>query len=271
MAKGSKSKYSKKLKYSKDTKPDIKATKQLIKQALSTEIETKTINVPDPVQLITNTVNRLYTAGSGLQFLAVDAFRQFQGIANSTVIGSPVGNRIGDKVKAVGILMDYFFHSRSFYSIGANSYHIPFIKVRITLFTQAFAVPLPTVLQLYDPAFIAGGGASLRPVDYSEGNARRVLYDKLVIIDNPPADPLSAAAQPNSPQPISAMIRVRKYIKLDKFIKYMDSNSGAPDSTQNQIHLAITAEVDDSFTGLVPSGTTLLYMTGRTQCWFKDA
>lgn len=270
MAKG-KSKYAKKsTKYVRVLKPDVVATKQLIKQALSTEIETKTINVPDPVTPATNTVHRLYLQGSGLQYLVVDAYKQLQGTANSTVIGNPIGNRIGDKVKAVGILMDYFFHSRSSYSIGSNSYHIPFVKVRVTLFTQAYGVSLPTLALLYDSEFVAGGGASLRPVDYSEGNARRVLYDRVHIIENRPADPLSAGG-PNSPSPTSAMIRFRKYIKLDKFIKYMDSNSGNPNGTQNPIYMTVYAEVDDGFTGLVPSGTTLLYMTGRTQCWFKDA
>jgi hypothetical protein len=50
----------------------------------------------------------------------------------------------------------------------------------------------------------------------------------------------------------------------------MDNNSINPDGTQNPIYISVNAEVDDSFSGLIPTGTTLLYMTGRTQAWFKD-
>jgi len=247
-------------------KPSNKMVKA-IKAVVKGQIETKTINVPDPVAGNQNTINRLYLQGSGLQFLVVDAFKVGQGVSNDTSVGSL--NRIGDKTKAVGMLMDYFFHTRSYYSIGGNSYHIPFIKIRVTAFQQAFNINPPSVAQLYDVNMTSGGGASLRPIDYDDGSVRKVLYDKVFLIQNKPADPLSAT--PNTAQPMNSVIRFRKYLKHDKIQKYMDSNSVNPNGTANPIYVSVYAEVDDSFPGLVPSGTTLLYMTGRTQCWFKDA
>lgn len=244
-----------------------KALKKAIKAVVGKAIETKTINVPDPVAGSLNTINRLYLQGSGLQFLCVDAFKVSQGVSNDTTVGSP--NRLGDKVKGVGLLMDYFFHTRSYYSIAGSSYHIPFIKIRVTCFQQAYNINPPTVAQLYDVNMVAGGGASLRPIDYDDGSVRKVLYDRTFIVQNKPADPLSTT--PNTAQPMNNVMRFRKYIKYDKSVRYMDSNSVNPNGTANPIYLSVYAEVDDSFPGLVPSGTTLLYMTGRSQAWFKDA
>lgn len=255
-------------KKSKDSKVvTVKEVKTIVKQENKKQIETKTINVPDPVAVTNNTSNRLYLQGSGLQYLALDVFKVSQGVQDSAVIGAP--NRIGDRVRGVGMLMDYFFHTRSYFAIGANNYHIPFVKVRVTLFTQAFSVALPVVATLYDGNFLSGAGASLRPIDYDEGTIRTKLYDKVFIIRNPPADPLST--NPNTVIPMSNVHHFKKYLKYDKIIKYMDSNTLNPDGTANPIYLTVNAEVDDSFSGLIPSGTTLLYMTGRTQAWFKDA
>lgn len=248
-------------------KLNVKTIKSVVKQVLQKEIETKTINVPDPVGVTSNTVNRLYLQGSGLQYLALDIFKVSQGVQDSTLIGGV--NRIGDRVRGVGILMDYFFHTRSNFSVGAFTYHIPFVKLRVTVFQQAYSVSLPTITTLYDANFLAGAGATLRPIDYDEGTVRNTLYDKVFIIRNPAADPLST--NPNAVVPVSNVMQFKKYIKYDKFIKYMDSNTLNPDGTANPIYLTINAEVDDSLSGLVPSGTTLLYMTGRTQAWFKDA
>jgi len=250
----------------KSAKPS-KALKKAIKAVVGKHIETKTINIPDPVAGNLNTINRLYTQGAGLQFLVVDAFKVAQGVSNDTAVLSP--NRLGDKVKGVGLLMDYFFHTRSYYSIGANSYHIPWVKIRVTCFQQAFNINPPLVNQLYDVNMVSGGGASLRPIDYDDGSVRKVLYDRTFLVQNKPADPLSAT--PNAPQPMNNVMRFRKYIKYDKSVRYMDSNTVNPSGTANPIYLSIYAEVDDSFPGLVPSGTTLLYITGRSQAWFKDA
>lgn len=240
-----------------------------IKQVVKKQIETKTINVPDPVTPSGNTINRLYLQGGGLQYVVTDVFKVGQGVANDTAVGSL--NRIGDKTKSVGFLMDYFFHTRSYYSIAGSVYHIPFIKIRVTVFQQAFNINPPLVTQLYDVNMVSGGGATLRPIDYDDGSVRKVLYDRSFLVRNPPNDPLNASSGPNTVGPMGNCLRVRKYIKHDKLQKYMDSNSVNPNGTANPIYISIYAEVDDSFPGLVPSGTTLLYMTGRTQAWFKDA
>jgi len=248
------------------SKQEKKEVKAIAKQAIKGEIDTKTINVPDPISAVNNTANRLYLQGSGLQYLAVDVFKVSPGVQNSSLIGGT--NRIGDRAKGLGFLMDYFFHSRTNYGIATSTYHIPFVKVRVTVFEQAFQVALPVVSTLYDANMLTGAGASLRPVDLTRGNARKTLYDKLHIIYNKSADPLSA--NPNSVVPVNNVWHFRKYIKYNKILRYMDNNSINPDGTQNPIYISVNAEVDDSFSGLIPTGTTLLYMTGRTQAWFKD-
>lgn len=240
-----------------------------IKQVVKKQIETKTINVPDPVTPSGNTINRLYLQGAGLQYVVTDVFKVGQGVSNDTAVGSL--NRIGDKTKAVGFLMDYFFHTRNYYSIAGSVYHIPFIKIRVTVFQQAYNINPPLVTQLYDVNMVSGGGATLRPIDYDDGSVRKVLYDRSFLVRNPPNDPLNSSSGPNTVAPMSNCLRVRKYIKHDRLQKYMDSNSVNPNGTANPIYISVYAEVDDSFPGLVPSGTTLLYMTGRTQAWFKDA
>lgn len=251
---------------SKAVRPSKRLT-LAIKQVVKKQIETKTINIPDPIAGSLNTINRLYLQGSGLQFLVVDAFKVQQGVSNDTSCLSP--NRIGDKTRAVGMLMDYYFHTRSYYAIAGSSYHIPFVKIRVTCFQQAFNINPPLVNQLYDVNMVSGGGASLRPIDYDDGSVRKVLYDRTFIVQNKPADPLSTT--PNTATPMNSVFRFRKYLKHDKLQQYMDSNSVNPNGTANPIYLSVYAEVDDSFPGLVPSGTTLLYITGRSQAWFKDA
>ena len=86
-----------------------KSVKQVVKQMINKEIETKTINVANPSGLSNNN-NVAYGALSGLQYLVVDAFKMKQGTGDSTIV-SPF-NRIGDKIRAIGLLMDYFLQEQ---------------------------------------------------------------------------------------------------------------------------------------------------------------
>lgn len=269
----SRRRYSRKSRRS-STKKVSKSLRTAIKQVVKTQFETKTINVPDPTtsgSSSSNTLNRVYGQGVGLLFLAEDIFKVAIGANNNTVLPSVnnVGNRIGDRVRGVGFLLDYFFHTRSSFTLGSAKYHLPFVKLRISVYTCPFGVPKPDVFTLYDPNMIQLGGASLRPIDWDEGVIKNKIYDKLIIIRNQPADPLGS--DPNTIFPYDSVYHFRKYFKYDKIIKYMDSTVLNPNGTHEPIYVSITAEVDDSFSGLVPSNTTLLYITGRSQAWFKDA
>lgn len=255
----------------KSSKKVSKSLRTAIKQVVKTQIETKTINVADAGSLgLTNTVNVVYPSGSGLLYLTADVFKVPLGVNNTTALlpGNAPGNRVGDKVRGIGFLMDYFFHTRSVYAIGANDYQIPFVKLRITVFTTAFAAAPPITQQLYDPNFLSGGGQSLRPIDRSEGIIKSVLYDKLFIIRN---NPVPLSSNPDTQNPEGNVFHFRRYIKHNKLIRYMDSNASQPNGTEFPIYMTVNAEVDDAYSGLVPSNTTLLYITGRTQAWFKDA
>ncbi|WP_445772264.1 hypothetical protein [Rheinheimera sp.] len=269
-----KRRYAKKRVYRKRktaTKRVSKPLSRAIKQVMKKQIETKTINVSDINSLgLANTVNIVYPALNGIMYLVGDVFSVPVGVNNTTALlpAAAPGNRIGDRVRGVGFLMDYFFHTRSVFGIGANDYQIPFIKLRITVFTTDFTSPPPTTNQLYDPNFLAGAGASLRPIDRDEGYIKQVLYDKLVIIRN---NPVPLSSNPDTQFPEGNVYHWKKYFKYDKLIQYMDSNAITPNKTKTPIYMTVNAEVDEAFSGLVPSGASLLYITGRTQAWFKDA
>jgi len=245
-----------------------KTVKRAVKQVLNKAVETKTINVPNPSGLANNNFVA-YGALSGVQYLVSDVFKQPQGVENSTVIGAP--NRIGDKVKGVGFLMDYYFSIPVFYTVGAPSFLLPYVKLRITVFKQAFGTPLLSAPLLYDNNFNGTFTSTLQPINWNEGYVKDVLMDRVFIIRNTNSN-MSSGGSGSPNLPISGQVfHFKKYIKYDQTIKYSDNNSTAPNSTDKPIYIAISAEVDDSNVGLVPSGTKILFSTGYTRAWFKDA
>lgn len=252
-------------------KPTLtKRFRAAVKTVIKKQIETKLINVPDSASMgLTNTKNRLYTALSGLQYLCSDIFRQFQGVGDGSTNSS--ANRVGDKVQAVGFEMNYMFHSRNNYTIGSAQYLIPFIKLRIIVFRTSPLVAALSQGQLCDVGYLPTDTSVLQPIDWDEGYVKEVLYDKVHIIRNPSQVATTSSSNPNAPYPYANVFHFKKYIKYDHPIKYLDSNVTSPNSTDKPINVAILAEVDDSNTGLVPSGTSLIYTTGYTRAWFKDA
>lgn len=252
-----------KRKSSKVSKPLRRAIKSVIKK----QIETKTINVPDAAAGTTNTVNYQYNSGSGLHFLVNDLFKLPQGVDDSTLLISP--NRIGDRVNSVGFLMDYYFTTNTGYSIGPATYTIPFVKLRLTVWQQAFGTPLLTAPLLYDTNFLTGGNTStLQPMNWDEGYVKNVLYDKVFLIkQNYPSTAWNSAG---NQLPICTCFHFKKYIPFKKVIKYCDNNTLNPTGTDKPIYVTMSAEMDDA-SGLMPSGTRLLTATGYTRAWFKDA
>lgn len=247
----------------KVSKPMLRA----VKQVMNRQVETKTINCPNPSGLANNNYVP-YTALSGVQYLVSDVFKQPQGTGDSTVLGS--GNRIGDKVKAIGFLMDYYFSIPNTYPIGATPIIVPYVKLRITVFNQAFGSPLLPSALLYDSNFNATNTSTLQPINWDEGYVKNVLYDKVHIIRNNLSIQAVGATLTSVPQS-GNMLHFKKYFKYDHNVKYVDNNTTSPNSTDKPIYIVISAEIDDSNTGLVPSGTKILYSTGYTRAWFKDA
>lgn len=249
-----------------------KPMKKAIKAVISKNIETKTLNVTNPSGLANNN-NVPYAALSGVQYLVVDVFKQPQGVNDSTAIGS--ANRVGDKIKGVGFLMDYYFTMPLGYYFSSNlNYIIPFVKLRITVFRTAFGIPPLSANLLYDSNFNNNDTSTLQPINWDEGYVKEVLYDKVHIIRNNLSVPSVASSTISAnyaPANIGNVFHFKKYIKYDKFIKYADNNTTTPNNTDKPICIAISAEVDDAFTGLVPSGSKILFSTGYTRAWFKDA
>jgi len=201
-----------------------------------------------------------------LNYLTQDVFKVAQGTADSSAIGSL--NRIGDKVKGVGFLMDYFFSLQTSFPLGANAYIIPFVKVRVLVWRQAFGSPLLPAPLLLDSNYLALSGPTLKPIAWDEGYVKDVLYDKVHVVRSQCDASTGAGNLQNAP--FNGCYRFRKYMKFPHNIKYCDLNSTSPNSTTMPIYCAITAECDEG-TAFIPTGQTILYVTGYTKAWFKDA
>lgn len=248
-----------------------KSVKKAVKMVLNKNVETKTLNVPNPSGLANNNAVP-YGALVGVQYLVTDLFKQTQGTNDSTVIGS--SNRVGDKIKSIGFLMDYYFTLAQAFNLATINYLIPYVKLRITVFRTAFGIPPLTSALLYDSNFNNTNTSTLQPINWDEGYVKEVLYDKVHIIRNNLSVPSVAGTttvNTFAPMSIGNVFHFRKYIKYDKYIKYNDNNTSFPNSTDKPIYIAISAEVDDAQTGLVPSGSKILFSTGYTRAWFKDA
>jgi len=250
-----------------------KPLRRAIKQVVKAQVETKTINVTDPDSglIRKNTLNKPYLSASGLQYLAQDIFKVEQGVTDSTVLGSQ--NRIGDKTRGVGFKMNYYFHPATKYNFQSLKLLIPFVKLRIIVFRQAFGQPIPTYGTLYNTDFCSVSTYTLQPVDFHEGYVKEVLYDRVHILKPHQSYHTDSVSDPNTQQAESNVFHFQKYIKFDSPLKYMDDQVTNPNGTDKPIHIAISAEIDESWSagGFPPSGTTLLYTTGYTQAWFKDA
>jgi len=249
---------------SKVSKPLRKAIQTVMKKS----VETKTINVPQSPGGSANTVFLPYPALSGIQYLAQDIFRVPQGANDSTSLQSP--NRIGDKVQAIGFLMDYYFSIANSYSIASTSFFIPWVKLRITIFKSSFGSPLLSTPLLYDPAFLATNTSTLQPINWDEGYVKGIIYDKVFVIRNTLSNQVPGGGTTPGLPVQGQMFHFKKYIKYPHSIKYTDNNTSA-DSTTAPLYFCISAEVDDSNTGLIPSGTKILWTTGYSRAWFKDA
>lgn len=242
-----------------------KALTRAVTAIVKRNVETKTINVPNPSGLANNNAVS-YAALSGLQYLVLDVFKCKQGTADDTAIGS--ANRIGDRVRGVGFLMDYYFHTAAKYSLAGNAYEIPFVKLRISVWRQAFGSPLLTQPLLYDGNFNNTNTSTLQPVNWSEGYVKDMMYDKVHIIRKNYPGYADQTGQITSTY--GNVFHFKKYFKFDKIIDYCDTNTSSPNATRMPIYITISAELDDSNSGVIPSGSVILYSTGYTRAWFKD-
>lgn len=248
-----------------------KSLTRAVKQVVKANIETKTLNVPQNPGGSSNTANQSYGALSGIQYLVQDLWRQNQGTADSTALSASNGNRIGDKIQGIGFLMDYYFTTRTTYAIGPANYYIPYVKLRVIVFRQAFGSPLLSTPLVLDTNFLSGSTSTLQPINWDEGYVKDVLYDKVFVIRNNLSAQTSNGLSAFQVLQTGQVMHFKKYIKFPHAVKYVDNNTTSPNSTDKPIYVAITAEVDDAQTGIVPSGTQLLSITGYTRGWFKDA
>lgn len=241
-------------------RPVMKAVRAVVKSTLRRQIETKVINVAD-------STNTLYGALGGIQMLAADVYSVPQGVRNSSQSGA--ANRIGDRIRAHGFQMNYYFSVPNYYNVGAAAFYIPFVKLRCIVFQTANYIPPLTSALLFDSNYLPASTSTLQPVNYDGGFVKKVLYDRVFIIRNTLSSQSGGATGVNIPQ-VAQTFHWRKFIPYKNLVKFSDNSTTQPNSTDAPIYVAISAEVDDAFTGLVPSGTTILRTTGYTRAWFKD-
>jgi len=246
-----------------------KLLRKAIKQVMKTQVETKTINVPDYNSSgLTNTINKSYLTRQGIQYLCGDVFQVRKGVDDdSTLLAT---NRIGDKIRGVGFLMDYMFSTQSTYTLAGNTYFIPYVNLRIVVFRQAQSTGALTQPLLVDANFLQSQTSVLQPINWDEGFVKEVLYDKIHTIRNSQFTSFTqSGCIPSAQFPLSNVFHFKKYFKYDSPIHFLD-NQSTPNNTDKPIMVAIFAEVDDA-TSYVPSNQPILYSTGYTRAWFKDA
>lgn len=247
----------------------VAVVKAEVKKQTNKKLETKTINVPDADSLgLTNTVNREYNTRQGIQLLAGDIFQVRKGVDDdSTLLAT---NRIGDRIQGIGFVCDYYFTTKSVYALSTLTYFIPFVKLRIVVWRQAQSTGALTQALLCDENFLNANTSTLQPINWDEGFIKDVLYDKVHIIRNSQFTSFTqSGCVPSAQLPMSNVFHFKKYFKFDHPIKFFD-NQSTPNNTDKPINLAIFAELDDA-TSVIPTNSTILYTTGYTRAWFKDA
>lgn len=256
------------------SKPMQKAIAKVAVKANTKRIETKVINCPDSSSglIPTNTINRSYLAAQGLMYLVQDVYRQPIGPNDSTALPNP-GNRLGDSVQGVGFEMDYYIHLARGYQLSGLKLNIPFVKMRMLVFTTHPMISPPTYGTLFDTNFVNSNTYTLQPLAWREGFIKNKLYDDVIILRPDDMLGVDSVSDPNTQQAYSNVYHFKKYFEYKKKIKYMDESITDPTGTNEPIHIALTAEIDDSWSqgGFPPSDTPLLYITGFTRAWFKDA
>lgn len=236
--------------------------KAVCKEVIRKNIETKLINCPNSNIFGTT----FYTANQGLFYLAKDVFAMQQGPQNSSSISSSTANRIGDKIRAVGFMLNYDLAMPNIYSVGSTTIMLGYVKFRVVVYTQAFGVPALSYSQVFDGNFNTGGTYTQQPINFQDGFVKRVLWDKTYVIKTN-----TGVAPPVVQTPYTNVFQLRKYIKYDKIIEYCENQIGsAQNSTREPIFVVLTAEYDTPNT-VTPTGTSLLSVNGYTCGWFKDA
>lgn len=255
------------------SKPMEKAIAKVAVKANAKRIETKCVNVPDPDSglIPTNTINKPYLSASGLQYLVKDVFRQPVGANDLTTINA--GNRLGDTVQGVGFEMDYYIHLRYGYQLSGLKLSIPFVKLRVIVFTTHALVYPPTYGTLFDTNFVSAETWTMQPIAWREGFIKNKLMDEIIILRPHDVESTDSVTDPNTQQSYTNVYHLKKYFEYNKKIKYMDDSTTDPTGTNEPIHIAVTAEIDDSWSagGFPPSNTILFNTTGFTRAWFKDA
>lgn len=242
-----------------------KIQKKAVSRMISKNIETKSA--------YKNYITVSYSDRDDVLAVVQDVFGGIQqGAQDSSVPGS--ANRIGDAITARGVLFNFRITARPTYSHAGVTYQLPYVYVRIMII-QARAplsiLGVPTKARIFDQNAMVANTAPTR-IPFSNDNygyTKKVLYNRVFKIRN------SGLFINNGVVTDSLLANdmfFKKYIPMNKIIKYTDSLPGFADETVNPIHFCVIGETAPFLnTGMNLTVNPLFTISGYTKTYFKDA
>lgn len=196
-----------------------------------------------------------------------------QGVQDSSVPGA--GNRIGDAINARGLLLNFRITARSTWQNAGNVvFTLPYVYVRLMIIQGKGPVSVngvPTKARVFDNNAMVANTAPTR-IPFSLDNygwAKRVLYNKVYKIRN---DGLFVNNGVANETLLGNDLFFKKYIKMNKIIKYTDSVPGFADETTEPLFFCLIGETAPFLnTGMNLTVNPLFTVSGYTKVYYKDA
>lgn len=195
-----------------------------------------------------------------------------QGSLDSSVPSS--ANRIGDSINARGVLFNFRITARPTYNHAGITYQLPYVYVRIMIIQARGPVSLlgvPNKARLFDQNAMVVNTAPTR-IPFSNDNygyVKKVLFNKVYKIRNSGLFVNNGVATDSL---LANDMFFKKYIKMDKIIKYTDSLAGATNETVSPLHFCVIGETAPFLnTGMNLTVNSLFTISGYTKVYFKDA
>lgn len=266
---GMKKRYSSKTGKRKRVNPKGKLSKVVkyqVQRLINKNIETK--------QAYKTYQTATYNVNDDILVMSSDVFGGIgQGALDASVPSS--NNRIGDSITARGVMFNFRIVSRNTFVVsGVGSFQLPWVSIRLMIFTTRASVAqlgLPTKAKCFDSQAMTVNIAPTQvPWSMTQyGYVKNVIYDKVIKIRN---NGLFVNNSISSDTLLGNEYNFKKYLKLNKVIKYTDNVGGSPNETAEPMFFAILAETAPFLnTGLNTGTQPLCTISGYTKVYYKDA
>lgn len=241
------------------------SVKYQVQKLINKNIETK--------QAYKTYLTATYNANDDFLVMAQDVFGGIgQGALDSSTPAS--NNRIGDSITARGVLFNFRIVARNVFTVAGNNYQLPWVSVRLMIFTSRASIAqlgLPNKTKCLDgQAMTVNLAPTQVPWSMTQyGYVKNVIYDKVIKIRN---DGLFVNNSILSDPVLGNEYNFKKYLKLNKVIKYTDNLAGTPNETSEPMFFAILAETAPFLaTGIGTVNAPLCSISGYTKVYYKDA